>query len=276
LGAVRLGIAEEQITVSQGDTLLDLGSSATVASRSTSASGSAIVRTVDLVLEKGRRIASLLLEAAEADIAYAAGRFYVAGTDRSVSLFEVAEHAASMHRRGEIAESLDSKGRTEVPQTFPNGCHIAEVEIDPDTGLVTLVGYTAVDDCGTMLDPVLVEGQVHGGIVQGIGQALCEEAAFDRATGQLLAGSFMDYAMPRADMLPRFAATAHPVPCTTNPLGVKGTGEAGTTGALAAIMNAIADAIPGAAGATLDMPATSEKVWRACRAFRDEAATKER
>jgi carbon-monoxide dehydrogenase large subunit len=276
LGAARLEIAEERITILQGDTRLDLGSSATVASRSTSASGSAIVRTIDLVLAKGRRIASLLLEAAEADIAYAEGHFYVLGTDRRVSLFEVAEQAASMHRRGEITESLDSKGRAEVPQTFPNGCHIAEVEIDPDTGLVTLVGYTAVDDCGIMLDPVLVEGQVHGGIVQGIGQALCEEAAFDRATGQLLAGSFMDYAMPRADMLPRFAATAHPVPCTTNPLGVKGTGEAGTTGALAAIMNAIADAIPGAAGATLDMPATSEKVWRACRAFRDEAATKER
>jgi carbon-monoxide dehydrogenase large subunit len=265
LAASRLGVSEERATVKQGDTRLDLGASATVASRSTSAVGSAIVSSVDLVLAKGRRIASLMLEAAEADISYQEGHFLVSGTDRVVSLFEVAERAAEMQRRGEIAESLDTRGRAEVPQTFPNGCHIAEVEIDPETGIVTLARYAAVDDCGTMLDPVLVAGQVHGGIVQGIGQALCEEAAFDRTTGQLLAGSFMDYAMPRADMLPPFAAVAHPVPCTTNPLGVKGTGEAGTTGALAAVMNAIADAIPGAAGASLDMPATPEKVWRACR-----------
>ncbi len=266
LAAARLGISEEQVLVKQGDTRLDLGGTATVASRSTSAAGSAILRTIDLVLEKGRRVASLLLEAAVADIDYDSGYFLVAGTDRRISLFEVAERAADMRRRGEIADSLDTRARAEVPQTFPNGCHIAEVEIDPETGVVTLAGYTAVDDCGTMLDPVLVEGQVHGGIAQGIGQALCEEAVFDRASGQLLAGSFMDYAMPRADMLPSFATAAHPVPCTTNPLGVKGTGEAGTTGALAAIMNAIADAIPGEAGTSLDMPATPEKVWRACRA----------
>ena len=266
LAAARLGISEEQVLVKQGDTGLDLGGTATVASRSTSAAGSAILRTIDLVLEKGRRVASLLLEAAVADIDYDSGYFLVAGTDRRISLFEVAERAADMRRRGEIADSLDTRARAEVPQTFPNGCHIAEVEIDPETGVVTLAGYTAVDDCGTMLDPVLVEGQVHGGIAQGIGQALCEEAVFDRASGQLLAGSFMDYAMPRADMLPSFATAAHPVPCTTNPLGVKGTGEAGTTGALAAIMNAIADAIPGEAGTSLDMPATPEKVWRACRA----------
>ena len=149
-----------------------------------------------------------------------------------------------------------------MPQTFPNGCHIAEVEIDPDTGTVDLLTYTAVDDCGTVLDPVLVEGQVQAGIAQGVGQALCEDAVYDRESGQLLAGSFMDYALPRADMLPNFTAVAHPVPCTTNPLGVKGTGEAGTTGALAAVMNAIADALP---GTSIDMPATPEKIWRACR-----------
>src|SRR5205823_8267243 len=133
---------------------------------------------------------SLLLEAAEADIAYADGHFVVTGTDRRISLFEVAEHAAVLQRRGEIAESLDTTGRAEVPQTFPNGCHVAEIEIDPETGVVALARYAAVDDCGTMLDPVLVEGQIHGGLAQGIGQALCEEAVFDRATGQLLAGSF--------------------------------------------------------------------------------------
>ncbi|HTZ80161.1 MAG TPA: xanthine dehydrogenase family protein molybdopterin-binding subunit [Stellaceae bacterium] len=267
LAAARLGISEERVTVRQGDTRLDLAGTASVASRTTSAAGSAILRTVDLMLEKGRRIASLLLEAAEVDIGYEGGDFIVAGTDRRISLFQVAERAAEMQRRGEIAEPLDTKARTEVPQTFPNGCHIAEVEIDPETGVVTLARYTAVDDCGTVLDHVLVEAQIHGGVAQGVGQALSEDAVFDRESGQLLAGSFMDYAMPRADGLPFFITAAHAVPCTTNPLGVKGTGEAGTTGALAAVMNAVADAIPGEAGAALDMPATAEKVWRACRAL---------
>jgi len=235
--------------------VFDLNGMAAIASRSTTTAGSALVKTVELVLEKGKRVAAHLLEAAEADIDYAAGAFHVAGTDRRIGLFEVARRAR------EIGETLDTKGRAEVAQTFPNGCHIAEVEIDPDTGTVELLAYTAVDDCGVVLDPVLVEGQVQGGIAQGVGQALCEHAVYDR-DGQLLAGSFMDYAMPRADMLPNFDAIAHPVPCTTNPLGVKGTGEAGTTGALAAVMNAIGDSLP---GTHIDMPATPEKIWRACR-----------
>ncbi|MFI5003218.1 MAG: xanthine dehydrogenase family protein molybdopterin-binding subunit, partial [Reyranellales bacterium] len=259
LAAARLGIAETTVEVRQGDTDFDLAGFGAIASRSTTATGSALVRTIELVVEKGRGIASLLLEVAEADIDYAEGHFRVAGTDRRLSLFEVADRAH------EIGQSLDTKGKAEVPQTFPNGCHIAEVEIDLETGVVTLLAYTAVDDCGTLLDPVLVEGQTQGGIAQGVGQALSEEAVFDPATGQLLTGSFMDYALPRADTLPMFTAAAHPVPCTTNPLGVKGAGETGTTGALAAVMNAIADAIPGDPGAGLDMPATPEKVWRACR-----------
>ena len=266
LAAGRLGIAETSVLVRQGDTNFNLAGFAAIASRSTTASGSALVRTIELVIEKGRRVASRLLEADETDIEYGHGEFRVAGTDRRISLFDVAERAKEMKQRGEIEEALDTKGRADVPQTFPNGCHIAEVEIDPDTGVVVLAAYAAVDDCGNMLDPVLVEGQVHGGIAQGAGQALCEEAVFDRTSGQLLTGSFMDYALPRADTLPMFATAGHPVPCTTNPLGVKGTGEAGTTGALAAVMNAIANAIPGAAGSALDMPATPEKVWRACRA----------
>jgi len=261
LAAQRLGIGEDHVSVRQGDTDFDLNGLAAIASRSTTTAGSALVKTVELVLEKGRRIAAQLLEAAEADLDYADGAFRVAGTDRRLSLFEVARRA------GEISETLDSKGRAEVAQTFPNGCHIAEVEIDPDTGVTTLAAYTAVDDCGNILDPVLVEGQIHGGIAQGAGQALWEEAVFEHESGQVLTGSFMDYAMPRADDLPMFATEAHPVPCTTNPLGVKGTGEAGTTGALAAVMNAIADALPGEAGARLDMPATPEKVWRACRSI---------
>jgi carbon-monoxide dehydrogenase large subunit len=259
LAAQLLGIDETLVVVRQGDTDLDIQGGASVASRSTTTVGSALVRTVELVVEKGRKLASQLMEASEADIEYARGVFRVAGTDRRLSLFDVA------HRAKTLNDTLDTKGQAIVPQTFPNGCHIAEVEIDPDTGRVTLAAYTAVDDCGVMLDPVLVEGQVHGGIAQGVGQALWEEAIFERESAQLLTGSFMDYAMPRADDLPMFATAAHPVPCTTNPLGVKGTGEAGTTGALAAVMNAIAHAIPGPAGAALTMPATAEKVWRALR-----------
>ena len=241
----------------QGDTDLDIAGGASVASRSTTATGSALVRTIELVIDKGRKLASKMLETSEADIEYAAGAFRVAGTDRHVTLFEVAERARAS------GDSLDTKGQASEPQTFPNGCHIAEIEIDPDTGVTTLAAYTAVDDCGNILDPVLVEGQVHGGIAQGVGQALWEEAVFERESGQLLTGSFMDYTLPRADDLPMFETAAHPVPCTTNPLGVKGTGEAGTTGALAAIMNAIADAIPGSRGLAIDMPATAEKVWHA-------------
>ena len=152
----------------------------------------------------------------------------------------------------------------DTPQAFPNGCHIAEVEIDPDTGSVALMSYTAVDDCGTVLDPTIVHGQIHGGLAQGLGQALFEQAVYDR-DGQLVTGSFMDYAMPRADDMPAIQDDSHPVPATTNPLGVKGVGEAGTIGSLAAIMNAIADAIPGGAANDMQMPATPEKVWRACR-----------
>ena len=259
LAAARLGIAETSVVVRQGDTDLDIAGGASVASRSTTAVGSALVRTIELVVEKGRRIASQLMEASEPDIEYADGVFRVAGTDRRLTLFEVASRAST------LGESLDTKGQASVPQTFPNGCHIAEVEIDPDTGVTTLAAYTAVDDCGNILDHVLVEGQIHGGIAQGVGQALWEEAIFERSSGQLLTGSFMDYTLPRADDLPMFRTAAHPVPCTTNPLGVKGTGEAGTTGALAAIMNAITDAIPGPAGVAIAMPATPEKVWRALR-----------
>jgi aerobic carbon-monoxide dehydrogenase large subunit len=257
LAAARLGIAETSVVVRQGDTDLDIAGGASVASRSTTATGSALVRTIELVIEKGRKLASRLLETSEADIEYGNGTFRVAGTDRNITLFEVAERAPA------LGESLDTKGQASVPQTFPNGCHVAEVEIDPDTGATALAAYTAVDDCGNILDPVLVEGQVHGGIAQGVGQALWEEAIFERDSGQLITGSFMDYTLPRADDLPMFETAPHPVPCTTNPLGVKGTGEAGTTGALAAVMNAIADAIPGAAGIAIDMPATPEKVWRA-------------
>ena len=166
---------------------------------------------------------------------------------------------------GEIADNLDTKVTAETPLTFPNGCHIAEVEIDPATGALALVAYAAVDDCGRPLNTMIVEGQTHGSIVQGLGQAMMENAVYDKSGGQLVTGSFMDYGMPRADDVPDFKDAIHAVPAKTNPLGVKGAGEAGTTAAISAVMNAIADAIPGGAGAHLDMPATPEKLWRACQ-----------
>jgi carbon-monoxide dehydrogenase large subunit len=232
----------------------------------------ALVKTIDAMLSKGKSIAAIVLEAAESDIEYGAGRFGVVGTDRSISLFDLAARAADMKKHGEIPEDLDTKTTVETPLTFPNGCHIAEVEIDPGTGELALVSYCAVDDCGRPLDPMIVEGQTHGSITQGVGQALLEHTVFDPSGGQLVTGSFMDYAMPRADDVPTFKDLVHTVPARTNPLGVKGAGEAGTTAAIAAVMNAIADAIPGGAGAHLDMPATPEKIWQACRVGNGEAA----
>ena len=176
-----------------------------------------------------------------------------------------------MKKRGETPEDLDTKTTTQTPLTFPNGCHIAEVEIDPDTGAMTIAAYTAVDDCGKALDPMIVEGQLHGGVAAGLGQALMESAIYDSGSGQLVTGSLLDYAVPRADDMPPLRDALLNVPATTNPLGVKGVGEAGTIAAIAAVMNAVADAIPGgggagaSAGAHLDMPATAARLWQACR-----------
>jgi carbon-monoxide dehydrogenase large subunit len=265
VAAERLGIPVEQIRHQHGDSNLNIPGMASVASRSAITAGSAIVKTVDTVIEKGKTIAANVLEASETDIVYQAGRFEVVGTDRRISLFELASRAAEMKQRGEIADSLDTKASAETPQTFPNGCHVAEVEIDPDTGNVEVVTYTAVDDCGNVLDHMIVEGQFHGALASGLGQALLETAIYDREGGQLITGSFMDYAMPRAADMPIIRDAIHSVPATTNPLGVKGVGEAATTGAIATVMNAIGNAIPGEAGARLTMPATPEKIWNACR-----------
>ncbi len=258
--AAKLGIPAAQIAHRHGDTDLDLKGNPSVGSRSTMTVGSALYRAVDLMLEKAKPIAAGMLEAAETDIGFRDGHFEVVGTDRRVSLFEAAARAR------EMGNSLDTKATVDTPQTFPNGCHIAEVEIDPETGLVDIVSYAAVDDAGVVLDHTLVEGQLVGGLAQGIGQALMEMAIYDEGNGQLVTGTFMDYAMPRAMDVPPIADAGHNVPATTNPLGVKGVGEAGTTGSIAAIMNAIANAIPDGRGANIDMPATPAKVWRACRA----------
>ena len=258
--ADKLGIDPAKIEHRHGDTALGVSGNASVGSRSAMCAGSAIVHTADVMLEKGKKIAAGVLEASEGDIQYRAGHFEVVGTDRKVSLLDLARRAKDM------GQSLDTKDKAEAPLTFPNGCHIAEVEIDPDTGLIDLVTYTAVDDCGNPLDTMIVEGQVHGSIAQGLGQALVEGAIYDAGSGQLVSGSFMDYGMPYAHIMPRELREAlRPMPAKTNPLGVKGTGEAGTTAAIAAVMNAISDAIPNGAADHMDMPATPAKVWEACR-----------
>ncbi|HYM73841.1 MAG TPA: xanthine dehydrogenase family protein molybdopterin-binding subunit [Stellaceae bacterium] len=260
LVAERLGIPVDQVDFTNGDSDSEVPSAGAVASRSTMSVGGAVAAAIDAVIEKGRRVAAHVLEAAEADIVYRNGVFEIAGTDRNIALFELAERAALMARDG-LGERLDTRSTYDATPSFPNGVHIAEVEIDPDSGHITLAAYVCVDDCGRVLQPVLVEGQVQGGVAQGVGQALLEWGNYDDDSGQLVAGSFMDYAMPRADDLPDIVSDMHPVPCTTNPLGVKGVGEAGTTASLAAVMNAVADALP--PGATIDMPATPERVWRA-------------
>ena len=258
--AERLGIEAAKIEHRHGDTALGVSGNASVGSRSAMCAGNAIVHTADVMLAKGKKIASSLLEASEHDIQYRNGSFEVVGTDRKISLFETA------HRAKEMGESLDTKDKADTPLAFPNGCHIAEVEIDPETGFVDLVTYTAVDDCGTPLNLMVVEGQVHGSIAQGLGQALTENAVYDAVSGQLVTGSFMDYGMPHAHTMPvELREALQPSPAKSNPLGVKGTGEAGTTAAIAAVMNAISHAIPNGAANHMEMPATPAKVWAACQ-----------
>jgi len=256
----KLGVDPKTIEHRHGDTAMGLAGFASVGSRSAMCAGAAILATADAVVTKGKKAAAGLLEASEGDIQFRNGAFEVVGTDRKVTLFETARRAK------EIGEPLDSKEKAEAPLTFPNGCHIAEVEIDPDTGRVDLLTYTAVDDCGIPLDTIVVEGQVQGSIANGLGQALTENAVYDPQSGQLVSGSFMDYGMPHAhDMPAELREGMHPTRSTTNPLGVKGTGEAGTTAAIAAVMNAIAHAIPNGAADHMEMPATPAKVWAACR-----------
>jgi aerobic carbon-monoxide dehydrogenase large subunit len=229
-------------------------------------SGTAIVEASDKVIEIGKQIAAHVLEAAAADIEFRAGSFIIAGTDRSIGIMALARQLhAGLELPAELPRTLDvahvSNG---PPSAFPNGCHIAEVEVDPDTGMVAVVRYGFVNDFGTVINPLLVDGQAHGGIVQGIGQALRERTVYDDE-GQLLTGSYMDYAMPRADDVPSFVSAYHPVPATTNPLGAKGCGEAGCAGALPSVMNALVDALSAFGIRHIDMPATPERVWRAIR-----------
>ncbi|MCS6931310.1 MAG: xanthine dehydrogenase family protein molybdopterin-binding subunit [Acetobacteraceae bacterium] len=269
----RLGIPFERIRLLQGDSDRLLAGGGTGGSRSAMASSTAIVQASDRVIEKGRAAASWALEAAPEDILFevtpAGGRFVIAGTDRAIGILELQQHLlGAADRPDEVPESLDVLHVSEgAPMAFPNGCHVAEVEVDPETGAVQVVRYTAINDFGTVLNPLLVEGQVHGGVAQGIGQILLERTAYS-AEGQPLAASFMDYALPRAADVPAIAFEAVGVPATTNPLGVKGCGEAGCAGAMPAVMNALLDALRPVGVTHLDMPATPEAVWRAIRAAR--------
>jgi carbon-monoxide dehydrogenase large subunit len=258
-----LGIAPDAVTVTSGDSARDVPGFGAVASRSAMYVGGAIARTADAVIAKGKHVAAILLQAAEGEVEFHDGKFSV--KNREVSLFEVAERAAELKKQGVIAESLDTTAATKGPPSFPNGCHVAEVEIDAATGALAVVNYIAVGDCGNVLDDMIVTGQIHGGVAQGLGQALTENTVYD-ASGQLVSGSFMDYAMPRAHDVPPMTVEHHAVACKTNPLGVKGTGEAGTTAAPPALINAILDALP--KGTPLDMPATPERIWQALQAGR--------
>jgi carbon-monoxide dehydrogenase large subunit len=267
--STRLGIPFGKIRLLQGDSDALIAGGGTGGSKSMMTSGKAIVEAGDMVIEKGREIAAHVLEAAEADIEFHAGRFTIAGTDRSVGIMELAEkiHAGLALPTG-LPQSLDVQNISDgPPSAFPNGCHIAEVEVDPETGMVAVVRYTFVNDFGTVINPLLVNGQAHGGIVQGIGQALQEHVVYDQE-GQLLSGSYMDYTMPRAGDAPLFTHAFHPVPAKTNPLGAKGCGEAGCAGALPSVMNALVDALSEYDIRHIDMPATPERVWRAIQEAR--------
>jgi carbon-monoxide dehydrogenase large subunit len=262
-----LGVGPEQITFVAGDTDLVFEGRGTIGSRSMMAGGPAFGEAAAKVVAKGKRIAAHLLEAAEVDIEFERGVFAVAGTDRRVTLAEVAKaaHDPSKLPAG-VEPGLDERAihQPKAP-TFPNGSHVCEVEIDPETGVTTFVGYWVVDDVGRVLNPMLVKGQLHGGIVQGIGQALTEVIRYDPDSGQMLSGSFMDYAMPRADDVCAFEITTNEVPTPTNPLGAKGAGEAGTVGALPCVMNAINDALRPLGIRHFEMPATPMRVWQAIR-----------
>ena len=264
--AMKLGIPFERIRLLQGDSDALIAGGGTGGSKSMITSGTAIVEASDKVIEIGKQIAAHVLEAAAADIEFRAGSFVIAGTDRSVGILALAQKLhAGLALPAELPRSLDVAHVSEgPPSAFPNGCHIAEVEVDPDTGMVAVVRYSFVNDFGTVINPLLVDGQAHGGIVQGIGQALRERTVYDDE-GQLLTGSYMDYAMPRADDVPSFVNAYHPVPATTNPLGAKGCGEAGCAGALPSVMNALVDALSEFGIRHIDMPATPERVWRAIR-----------
>jgi len=259
----RLGIPFESIRLQQSDSDELVFGAGTGGSRTAMMGGGALAEACDVVIRKGKELAGEVLETAASDIEFRGGRFVVSGTDRGISLLDLVKKKPG---------ALDVKHVTEViPSAFPNGCHVAEVEIDPDTGAVEVVRYSSVNDFGTVLNPLLVEGQIHGGVVQGIGQCLMESAQYD-SEAQLLTGSFMDYALPRAGDTPASIGwQSHPVPAKTNPLGAKGCGEAGCAGAMTSVMNAVVDALRDAGISHFDMPASPQRVWQALQRSRKTA-----
>ncbi|MBC7802494.1 MAG: molybdopterin-dependent oxidoreductase, partial [Candidatus Parcubacteria bacterium] len=262
--ADRLGIGIEAVDIVHGDTSKVLFGMGTYGSRSIAVGGTAIVKALDKVIAKGKKIAAHLMEAAEADIEYDRGVYTVKGTDRKKMFGEVAFAAYVPHNypHDKLEPGLNENAFYDPSNfTFPAGSYVCEVEVDPETGTVKIEKFTAVDDFGRIINPMIVEGQVHGGITQGIGQAMTEGCAYD-ASGQLLSGSFMDYSIPRATDVPFYQVDTRETPCTHNPLGVKGCGEAGAIGAPAALMNAITDAL---GVKDMPMPATPQAVWNALK-----------
>ena len=267
----RLGVPFDSVQVLQGDSDVVGPGSGSGGSRTATVASMGVTLAAEAIVERGRRIAAELMEASAEDVAFAGGTFTIAGTDRGVSLREVVAASfepASFPESNEIGLQATSHYRAKQ-YNYPCGCHVCEVEIDPETGALLLVRYTAVNDHGVVINPMLLEGQVHGGIAQGLGQALMERTVYDPETGQLVSGSFMDYAIPRADDVPMIDFKPNCVPARTNPLGVKGVGESGCTAACPAVMNAIVDALAPFGVGHVDMPATPERLWTACAPARD-------
>ncbi|MGH8766237.1 MAG: xanthine dehydrogenase family protein molybdopterin-binding subunit, partial [Burkholderiales bacterium] len=253
-----LGIPMEKIRLRTAEADYDLTANPTGGSRTLQGLGSAMFFASQEIVKNGMKLAAEDLESAEADIEFVSGRYRIKGTDREVRI----ENLAKKFKGG---LDLDFKERPKVPGTFPNGCHIAEVEIDPETGECDIVSYVACDDAGTIINHQVVEGQMQGGVTQGAGHIFSEQAVYD-AGGQLLTGSFMDYAMPRAGLVGGLKVTDHAVPTATNPLGAKGVGEGGVTGSMPCLMNAVMDALRGAGVTRFDMPASPQRIWAALQA----------
>ncbi len=269
----RLGVPFEKISLVQGDSDRLVMGGGSGGSKSIMHTGTAIVEAAAKIIEKGKQVASYVLEASVSDIAFERGRFIIVGTDRAITIMELAKKLRSgVNLPDDAPRSLDIDHVSDGPSasTYPNGCHIAEVEVDPETGITEIVKYTCVNDFGTVINPLIVAGQLHGGVVQGIGQALMEKTVYD-SDGQLLTGSFMDYAMPRAVDVPSFVLADHPAPAKTNPLGVKGCGEAGCAGALTSVMNAVIDALADHGIRHIDMPLTPATIWQALQATKGAA-----
>jgi carbon-monoxide dehydrogenase large subunit len=263
-----LGIPFESVRLVQADTDEIAVGRGTYASRSMMVGGSALRAAADDVIEKGKRFAAHFMEADAADIEFADGTFVIAGTDKAMPLTQVAAMSfIPVHVPAELGVGLQGVGAfsADVP-SFPNGCHICEVEVDTETGAVAVDRYTVVDDVGTVVNPLLAQGQIHGGVVQGVGQALFEDVVHDPHSAQLLSGSLMDYGMPRADHMPQVNVDFSPVPSKSNPLGIKGVGEGGTVAGTPAVMNAVVDALAPLGVSDVRMPATPLHVWQAINA----------